>query len=62
MTNIDYAEMADEIRAVLPQIRHRQAAADLHLLADRYERLAHYLEAAPDELSDMPLEFRRQAG
>jgi hypothetical protein len=62
MSNTDYREMASEIRALVPKIKHRQAVADLRSLADRYERLAHYLEVAPGELLDTPLEYRRQAG
>jgi len=62
MTNTDYREMAKEIRALAPKVKHRQALADLRLLADRYERLADYLEVAPGERPDAPLEYRRQAG
>jgi hypothetical protein len=62
MTTSDYREMATEIRALVPKVKHHQAVADLRLLADRYERLAHYLEVAPGEMPDAPLEYRRQAG
>jgi hypothetical protein len=62
MTDADYREMASEIRALVPKLTHRQAVADLRLLADRYERLAHYLEVVPSALPDTPLEYRRQAG
>ena len=62
MTTTDYRDMASEIRALVPKVKHHQAVADLRLLADRYERLAHYLEVAPGELSDAPFEYRRQAG
>jgi hypothetical protein len=61
MTDADYRYMATEIRNLIPLLLHPQAVADLRLLADRYERLAHYLEALPDTLPDAPLE-RRQAG
>lgn len=44
MTDTDYRHMANEIRDVIPLILHPQAIADLRLLADRYERLAEYLE------------------
>ena len=40
----DYRHMASEIRDLIPLLLHAQAVADLRLLADRYERLAHYLE------------------
>ena len=62
MTDADYREMASEIRALIPKLTHPQAVADLRLLADRYERLAHYLEVIPGALPDRPLEHRRQAG
>lgn len=52
MTNTDYRHMATEIRDVIPLLVHPQAMADLRLLADRYERLAHYLEVLPDDLLD----------
>jgi hypothetical protein len=61
MTNADYRDMAREIRDLVPLLVHSQAVADLRLLADRYERLAHYLEVLPGTLPDMPLEIRRQA-
>ena len=44
MTDADYRSMASEIRDLIPLLMHAQAVADLRLLADRYERLAHYLE------------------
>ena len=44
MTDCDYRDMAREIRDLIPLLMHPQAVADLRLLADRYERLAHYLE------------------
>jgi hypothetical protein len=44
MTDADYRDMADEIRDLIPLLMHAQAVADLRLLADRYERLAHRLE------------------
>jgi hypothetical protein len=44
MTDADYRFMAREIRDLIPLPLHPRAAADLRLLADRYERLAHYLE------------------
>jgi hypothetical protein len=46
MTDADYRAMASEIRDLVPLLLHAQAVADLRLLADRYERLAHYLELA----------------
>jgi hypothetical protein len=62
VTDADYREMASEIRALVPKLTHPQAVADLRLLADRYEKLAHYLEVVPGTLPDTPLEIRRQAG
>jgi hypothetical protein len=62
MTNADYRDMASEIRDLIPLLVHPEAVADLRLLADRYEKLAQYLEAAPGSLPDAPLELRRQAG
>lgn len=46
MTDTDYRHMASEIRDVIPLLIHPQAIADLRLLADRYEKLANYLEVA----------------
>jgi len=62
MTKADYRCMASEIRELIPLLLHSQAAQDLRSLADRYERLANYLEVLPGRLPDMPLEYRRQAG
>jgi len=62
MTNADYRAMASEIRDIIPLLIHPQVIADLRLLADRYDRLAVYLELAPGRLPGMPLEYRRQAG
>jgi hypothetical protein len=57
VTNADYRYMATEIRDVIPLIVHPQAVADLRLLADRYERLAHYLDGRPvDRLPDTSFE------
>ena len=58
----DYRYMALEIRDVIPLLLSPKAVKDLRELADRYEMLAEYLEAAGSELPDMPLERRRQAG
>jgi hypothetical protein len=62
MTDADYREMASEIRDLIPLLLHSEAGADLRLLADRYERLAHYLEGLHGTVPDTPLEIRRQAG
>ena len=55
MTITDYRYMAREIRDLIPLLVHPQAVADLRLLADRYEKLAHYLEEVrgkqPDTVS-----------
>jgi hypothetical protein len=61
MTNADYRDMASEIRDLIPLLVHPQAIADLRLLADRYEKLAQYLELPHATLPDTPLEHRRQA-
>ena len=61
MTDADYRDMASEVRDLVPLLVHPQAVADLRLLADRYQRLAQYLEVTPSELLAMPLEYRRQA-
>jgi hypothetical protein len=60
MTTVErerYREMAIEIRAIFPMLKHPETLEDLRLLAARYETLAKYVEAAPDT----PL-LRRQAG
>jgi hypothetical protein len=60
MTDADYREMASEIRGLIPLLLHAQSVADLRLLADRYERLAHDLEVVPGA-PDTLLEHRREA-
>jgi hypothetical protein len=50
-------EVAIEIRDLFPMLKYPETRDELRLLAARYERLAEYLEAAPDT----PL-LRRQAG
>jgi hypothetical protein len=62
MTDADYRDMATEIRELIPLLVHPQAVADLRLLADRYERLAHYLEVVPCKRPDTRFECGRQAG
>jgi hypothetical protein len=63
MTHDDYRAMATEIRDLIPLLIYPQAIADLRLLADRYARLAEYLEVAPGTLPNTPpQERRRQAG
>lgn len=62
MTDADYRAMASEIRDLIPLLLHSESIADLRLLADRYERLAHYLQVEPGALPHTPLEIRRQAG
>ena len=60
MTNVErehYRKVATEIRELFSVVRHPEAAHELRLLADRYERLADYLEG----VADAPL-LRRQAG
>ena len=43
MTEADYRAMASEIRDLIPSLLHSESVADLRLLADRYETLAHCL-------------------
>ena len=62
MTEADYRAMASEIRDLIPLLLHAEAVADLRLLADRYERLAYYLEVGDGTKPDTLLEHRRQAG
>ena len=62
MTTTDYRYVAREIRDLIPLLVHPQSVADLRSLADRYERLAHYLEVVPSKLADTRFEYRRQAG
>jgi hypothetical protein len=62
MTYAYYRDMANEIREIIPLLIHPEAVADLRLLAGRYERLAHYLEVAPETLPDTPLEHLGEAG
>jgi len=50
MTEADYRAMASEIRELIPSLLHSESVADLRLLADRYERLAHCLEGYPAQL------------
>ncbi len=60
MTDVErehYREVATEIRELFSVVKHPEAAQELRLLADRYERLADYLE----EVTETPL-LRRQAG
>jgi hypothetical protein len=62
MTDADYRAMASEIRDLIPLLIHPQTVADLRVLADRYERLAQYLEVTPSKrLAMPPLGYRRQA-
>jgi len=58
MTEADYRAMASEIRELIPSLLHSESVADLRLLADRYERLAHSLEVGPGTLPDTPLVHR----
>jgi hypothetical protein len=53
MTEADYRAMASEIRDLIPLLMHAQAVADMRSLADRYERLAHYLEVVDVESVDL---------
>ena len=62
MTEADYRAMASELRDVIPSLLHSETVAELRLLADRYERIADYLEVAPGTLPDTLFEHRGQAG
>jgi hypothetical protein len=62
MTSVDYRAMASEIRDIIPSLLHSESVADLRLLADRYERVADYLEVTPGTLPDAPLERMRETG
>jgi len=62
MTAMDYRDMANEIRSLVPLLIHPRAVADLRSLATRYERLAYRVEVLPGTLPDTPLEHRRQEG
>ena len=62
MTEAEYRYMAREIRDLIPLLVHPQSVADMRLLADRYEELAHFLEVTPGKPPHMPFEYRRQAG
>jgi hypothetical protein len=55
MTDMDYRDMANEIRALVALLIHPEAVADLRSLADRYERLARDLEPLPGTLRDTPV-------
>jgi hypothetical protein len=48
MTEADYRAMASEIRELIPSLLHSESVADLRLLADRYDKLAHCLEGYPE--------------
>jgi hypothetical protein len=61
MTNMDYRDMADEIRSLVPLLIHPQAVADLRLLANRYERLAEYLQVLPRATPGTQLEDHSRA-
>ena len=61
MTNMDYRDMAQEIRSLVPLLKHPQAVAALRTLAPRYERLAEYLEVLPGATRDTQLEDHSQA-
>jgi hypothetical protein len=43
MTELEYRDMANEIRGLVPLVIHPYAIADLRSLAEQYERLARYL-------------------
>jgi hypothetical protein len=43
-----YREMASRIRALIPSFKYAQAISDLHVLADRYDKLAEHFEAAAE--------------
>ena len=47
-----YREMAEDIRKLVPHMKHVEAAEDMRLLAVHYEALAEYVEAAPYPLQE----------
>jgi hypothetical protein len=47
MTELEYRDMANEIRSLVPLAIHPRAIADLRALADLYERRARRLAALP---------------
>jgi hypothetical protein len=53
-----YREMANDIRALVPTLKHTEAAGDLRLLGIRYQKLADYLAADHGTVR----EHRLQAG
>lgn len=59
MTGADYRDMARDVRDLIPLLLHPKAVADLRVLADRYERLAHFLEGVTGKLPHT--RFRLQA-
>lgn len=50
--------MANAILALVPAMKHSEVAEDLRLLAVRYEKLAEYVETAPNPLQEDAEEFR----
>jgi hypothetical protein len=61
MTEVErkrYREIATEIRALFPMLKHPETLEAMRLLAARYEGLARYLKRAPAT----PLLLKRQAG
>ena len=54
MTAMEYRDMANEIRSLVPLLIHRQTAEDLRSLAAQYEKLASYSERAAVALPTSP--------
>ncbi len=42
-----YREIANELRLLIPKIKHAEVAQELRLLAVSYERLAEHLRSRP---------------
>jgi len=61
MTGADYRDMARDIRDLIPLLLHPRAVADLRVLADRYERLAHYLEGVTGKRARSRFRLKAQA-
>jgi hypothetical protein len=59
MTGADYRDMARDVRDLIPLLLHPKAVADLRELADRYERLAHYLCHSDREAAKRPADIGR---
>jgi len=53
-----YREIANELRLIVPRMRHAEVAEELRLLAARYERLAQHAEVVPPKEASAPASHR----